>query len=602
MDNDLRHKVSAGNEAKNKFPIYTKESECSDCYKCVRNCPVKSIKIENGEASIIADTCIACGNCVITCPSKAKTIRNDVGAVKELLKTKKEVYVSLAPSFVGTFLYHTKEQLITAIKRLGFKGVSETALGAEAVSQALVEEIEKNKEQKLFISSACPATVDFIRYYLSEFTPYITKFASPALTHAKILKEEYGNDIGIVFIGPCIAKKNEFSQHEGMIDYALTFQELYNWFESEGIDLNKIPVDSNEKFVPVTSNEGALYPIESGMNKTLENNNISKDIILTQVSGILNIKHALMGLYPPTMKRTVFVETLACLGGCIHGPATLETPLLSSMSAVWDYAHIRDNERRKPKTVFNIDYTPKALKDNDITPEQIAKAMESIGKYSVSDELNCSGCGYNSCHDMVIALIKGNAETSMCVSYMRNNATKKANLMIKSMNAGVIIADNDLKIIEVNPGFHNMFSSTLSPALAAKENSMIGFNVERILPNCGDLFENSLKHRSEIVKERFPIDKQFYNIRIFPIDNLVCAIVENVTSNAIRHDEIRRKAKEVIVKNIATVQEIASLLGEHIVDTEIILSSIANDYDGSDEDENSKESNDSNRENGDEGK
>lgn len=562
----------------NIYPVYTKASVCTDCYKCVRNCPVKSIRIENGAASVIGDQCVACGKCVTVCPSKAKCIRNDVIKVKELIKSKKRIYVSLAPSWVGLFSNFKKNVIIHAIKNLGFTAVSETALGAEAVSQALSNEIEINKEQKLYISSCCPSIVDYIRYYLTEFTPYITSLASPAITHAKILKDMYGEDIAVVFIGPCVAKKNESDKHKDLIDYAITFNDLYDWLEEEDIDLYSIDENIDEHFVPRDSFEGALYPIEGGMNETLRRSNIPQYVQLMTVSGLDNFKDALTGLNPLNIKNPIFIEALACSGGCINGPAYMRKSIVSSISSVMNYTNLRENEKRSPEAIVNIDYRENPIYDKEITSEDIVRAMERVGKYSIEDELNCAGCGYNSCRDLAIALIKGNAEPSMCVSYMRKNAMKKANAVLRSMPSGVVIVDTNLKIVEVNEAFHEMFKSSLSKSVANRMDAMIGFNVERFLP-CGDLFLGVFKHKKDVHKERYQIGKEFYSITIFPIDNFVGAIVENVTDNTLRQDEIRKKAQEVIQKNITTVQEIASLLGEHIVDTEVILSSIAGEED-----------------------
>lgn len=571
--------------AENIYPVYTKKSICTDCYKCIRHCPVKSIRIEDNAASVIDDKCISCGTCVIVCPSKAKTIRNDVPAVKKLIQEKNKVYVSLAPSWVGLFSSYTKNQIIYAIKKIGFTAVSETALGAEAVSQAIANEIMQESSQKLHISSACPVVVDYIRLYLSEFTPYITTLASPALTHAKILKERYGNDISIVFIGPCVGKKNESDKHKDLIDYAITFKDLWDLFEEYHIDLDSIPKLTKAEFIPYESYEGRLYPIEGGMNETLKCSDISPSVQLTTVGGIENLKNALTGLNPLNLKTPIFLEALACPGGCINGPAYMRKSTVASVSSVMDFARIRESQTREPEAKVEVNYDANPVTQKTISSDDIRKAMERVGKYSIDDELNCEGCGYNSCRELAIALINGNANPSMCVSYMRNNAMKKANAMLRSMPSGVVIVDENLKIVEVNGSFHNMFAGELSKNISNNEDALIGFNVERFLP-FGDLFLSVFKHRQDISKERYPIGNRFYSITIFPIDNLVGAIIENVTDNAVRRDEIRKKAKEVIRKNISTVQEIASLLGEHIVDTEVILDSIAHGYDEEAEEEN----------------
>ena len=183
----------------NQYPVYTLTNECHDCYKCIRECPVKAIKIENGHASVIPEKCIACGNCVKACPSNAKRVRSDIDKAKNLILAQKDVYVSLAPSWRASF-ENSAEKMIALLKQLGFKDVSETALGAQEVSIKTAQMLN-NSEKGLFISSACPVIVDYIRLYKPEYTKYITPVGSPLMTHAKMLKETYGNDISIVFIG-----------------------------------------------------------------------------------------------------------------------------------------------------------------------------------------------------------------------------------------------------------------------------------------------------------------------------------------------------------------------------------------------------------------
>ena len=141
--------------------IYTQQRECQDCHKCIRECPVKAIRVEDGYARVVPELCIMCGNCVLACPSNAKRVRDDLPAVKALLKSGRKVIVSLAPSFVAQFPGVRPAQLIHALKKLGFFAVSETALGAQQVS-ASVSTLMRSEPPKIWISSACPVIVDFI--------------------------------------------------------------------------------------------------------------------------------------------------------------------------------------------------------------------------------------------------------------------------------------------------------------------------------------------------------------------------------------------------------------------------------------------------------
>ncbi|MDO4557754.1 MAG: [Fe-Fe] hydrogenase large subunit C-terminal domain-containing protein, partial [Planctomycetia bacterium] len=303
------------------YPIYTADAECQDCFKCVRGCPVKAIKVEGGHASVMSELCIACGHCVEVCPAHAKKIRDDLGRTRQLIQRGKPVYVSLAPSWVSEFRGVPANRMIAAIRALGFAGVSETALGAEVVSAELARTLTENPG-KLMISSACPVAVDFIRKYLPGFTNCITPVLSPALSHAKMLREKFGPEAKVVFFGPCIAKKNEADRYPDLIATALLFPSLRQWMEEAGVDPWKTEPGEEDRFLLQEAHEGALYPIEGGMNETIRVRGDCSGIHFLSISGVHAIRQALEGISPTDIREPVFVETLACVGGCVHGPGT----------------------------------------------------------------------------------------------------------------------------------------------------------------------------------------------------------------------------------------------------------------------------------------
>ena len=212
--------VRFGETMEHLNPIYTQERECQDCHKCIRECPVKAIRVEDGYARVVPELCIMCGNCVLACPSNAKRVRDDLPKVKELLTSGRKVIVSLAPSFVAQFSGVRPAQIIHALKKLGFFAVSETALGAQQVS-ASISRLMRSEPKQIWISSACPVVVDFISKYHPECQPHVFGVLSPLLTHCKMLRAHYGDEIAIVFIGPCIAKKKEAEQHPELLDAVL---------------------------------------------------------------------------------------------------------------------------------------------------------------------------------------------------------------------------------------------------------------------------------------------------------------------------------------------------------------------------------------------
>ncbi|MCD7779697.1 MAG: 4Fe-4S binding protein [Candidatus Gastranaerophilales bacterium] len=563
----------------NFYPVYTLKNECHDCYKCIRECYVKAIKIQDNSASVINDRCIACGHCVMVCPSGAKRVRNDIENVKKLFFRNKKVYVSLAPSWVGVFNV-SKKKMITALKRLGFEGVSETALGAQEVSIECAK-ILNNSSDGIFISSACPVIVDYIRLYKPDFVKNIVPVVSPALTHAGLLKKTYGEDISVVFIGPCIAKKKESDSHQNLIDVSLTFEELNFWLKEEFISFNEIEEDSNAHFVPEQAYEGALYPIEGGMLETIRKVGVNeKEVSLLSISSVKNFDKALDGLVEAKLSGKIFVEALGCEGGCVNGPCLSSTKGIIAMGAdVLTTTSYRDTVPKNPQIVVSEDYKPNPVIKRKYDIDEVTKALKRISKHTLEDELNCSGCGYSTCRDFVSALIAGDAEVSMCVSYMRKIAVRKAAAMIRCMPAAVVMVDNDLNIIESNDAFLRMFCADMYDVFSANEGGLTGAAIDRIVP-FGEIFKAALKSGEDIHKEHYPIKDKLYDISAFTVEakEIAGAVIMDVTKSETDREKIARKAREVIAKNIATVQEIACLLGEHMVDTEVLLDSIAKDY------------------------
>lgn len=562
----------------NNYPVYTLTNECHDCYKCIRECPVKAIKIENGHASVIPEKCIACGNCVKACPSNAKRVRSDIDKAKNLILAQKDVYVSLAPSWRASF-ENSAQKMIALLKQLGFKDVSETALGAQEVSIKTAQMLNSS-EKGLFISSACPVIVDYIRLYKPEYTKYITPLGSPLMTHAKMLKETYGEDISIVFIGPCIGKKNEVT-YSGLFDVALTFEELRMWFNDAIVDISKVAKDSSYQFVPESAYEGTLYPIDGGMNETIKKSGVNDNVQLLEVCGLHSLERALKNLDVEKFDKTIFIEALACDGGCVGGPCiSSEKAGITMVSDILTKEKKRDKIPEQPKVVVDYKIEPRKVVNSDYPIEAIISTLKKIGKHTVDDELNCGGCGYATCRDLAKALLDGDAETSMCVSYMRKLAMRKAAAIIRCMPAAVVMVDNNMNILEANDSFMKMFTGDMYDVFKTRPDGLTGAAIDRIV-DFSDIFKTILKTGKDLHKERYHTKNRLYDISAFTIEEneIVGAVITDVTSTETNREKISQKAHEVISKNISIVQEIACLLGEHMVETETLLSSIAEDYD-----------------------
>ena len=550
-------------------PVYTIENECQDCYKCVRHCPVKAIRIVNGKASVIPEACVACGACVKVCPAHAKKIRSDLARLKELLASGAKVYASVAPSFAGYFKGVTIGQLAAALRKLGFAGVSETAHGAESVS-AHLSRLLAETDSPLVISSACPAAVDMIRLYLPDYAKYITPLPSPVRAHCGLIRERYGEDAKIVFFGPCAAKKNEADRHADVLALACVFPALEQLLAEKGIVFGE-----EAELALGPAEEGRFYSVEGGMNDTLRDG--KADVRYVSVSGLDNLRRLLRGR-PGLAGRKLFVEALACPGGCVNGPAMpTDGGSLSTLYATDAMSPIQSSCGRCFTHCGTSAYPAAAIVEDEPDEVALAEALARVGKTSKSDEPTCGACGHETCREFAKALLTGKAEESQCHTFLKKNFQRTSNALIKYIPAGVVIVDGRGCVVECNRTFAEMAGETgVYEALGNLE----GIDVRVLMDAFADLFTGALEHGSEIVKYRQPWKDRLVNVSVFPIakGEFAGAVVQDVTQNEGRREEIAAKAREVIAKNVYTVQQVARLFGEHIAETEIMLNEIAGAY------------------------
>src|SRR6266702_1560669 len=563
-------------------PIYTKERECQDCHKCIRECPVKAIRVEGGYARVVPELCIMCGNCVLACPSNAKQVRDDLPAAKALLASGRKVVASLAPSFVAQFSSIRPAQIIHALKKLGLFAVSETALGAQQVS-ASISNLMGSEAKQIWISSACPVVVDFIGKYHPECQHHVFGVLSPLLTHCKMLRAHYGDDIATVFIGPCIGKKTEAEQHPELLDVVLTFEDLDRWLTDEDIHLEEIAETSVDHFEPQDAEEGALYPIDGGMVPGASGNREVNRSHYMAFSGISNVEQALKGISEWKPEHNIFFELTACAGSCVNGPkAGRNTSVARRRYDILHYAKPAAESPRKLSLDIDRQYAASPVVRNEYSELQLQEALRTVGKYSSEDELNCGGCGYDSCRDFAHALIARNAERMMCATYTRKLAQKKANALLQKMPSAVVIVNEDLKIIECNLNFVHLFADDEAESI-----NLEGSALSAVIP-FSYLFRRVLDSGEDIVGHDIRYQRSILNTSIFTIEphSVMCGIFQDITKPIFQKEQIIGRAREVIQKTLKTVQQIAFLLGENAADSEIILNSIVRSFSPEEVDDN----------------
>lgn len=547
-------------------------SRCRDCYKCLRECPVKAIKFVDHEARIITDRCILCGKCTVVCPQNAKRVHSEIGDVEALLASGKPVIASVAPSFVSAFGVKDFAVLGIALGKLGFKMAEETAVGANIVT-AEYEKLLETGEYKNFITSACPAINRMIQLYYPKALKYLAPVASPMVAHARLLKKRYP-EAEIVFIGPCIAKKRE-GRESGLISAVLTFTELKTLFDEKGIDLNAIaaiPVNEDIK------NRSKYYPISRGIIKSF--NRLPQNYEYVAVDGV---KRSFDVLEDIDKLEGMFIEINCCEYACINGPATIKNQ--GSLKANEDVRRYAQDSLKGGEPGYidpmGVDYAeghPRISLGNVVPSERDIRAvLAKTGKFKPEDELNCGACGYPTCREKAIAVLNGNADLEMCIPYMRKRAESMSYEIIQNSPNGIIMMDYDLKISESNSLARKLLGINLDDPKGT-------YLYESI--NAAEFFQ-AVSGGKDVHRQKIYIEesKRYVdmNIILLPEHKTLFAVLKDVT-DAVEYskelDEVREKTLEttdaVIKKQMRVAQEIASLLGETTAETKVALLKLKN--------------------------
>ena len=411
---------------RNKEIIYTVKDRCKVCYTCVRECPAKAIRIMNGQAEIIANRCIACGNCIRVCNREAKMFAFAIDKVKTLLASDDQVSAIVAPSIAGEFSdisdYH---KFVGMIKALGFDYVVEVAFGAELVAQKY-KELMQAQSEKSYISTSCPAIVGIVEKHHPNMIQSLAPIVSPMIATARVVKSLYGQQTRVVFIGPCIAKKVEASnpQFEGLIDEVISFVELRRMFSEKGLNEHNVePAD----FDPPVAGKGSVFPISGGMLQTvdLEEDFIKGEIIVAE--GRHDIIEVLREFEEGYLEAKMF--DLLCCNGCINGPGmSSKHQFFNKRKNISNFAKRKSDEldmvqwKKNIDTYLKLELNMSYTHDDQRFPnppqkEEIRAVLKELGKMVPEDELNCGACGYDTCYEHAAAILKGIAETEMCLPY-----------------------------------------------------------------------------------------------------------------------------------------------------------------------------------------
>lgn len=545
-----------------------KKSNCKNCYKCIRHCPVKAIRFSGNQAHIIGNECILCGQCFVVCPQNAKEIVDETEKVKVLLQSKDPVIVSLAPSFIANYEGVGINAMRNALKKLGFYDVEETAIGATIVKTEYERMIAED-ERDIIISSCCHSVNLLIQKHFPQALGYIADIMSPMLAHGADIKKRFPN-AKIVFIGPCVAKKDEAEHYSGIIDAVLTFEELTEWLNAENIELEK-EIDSD------IHSRARFFPTTGGILKTMKND--APGYTYMAIDGVENCMAALRDIESGKIHKC-FIEMSACIGSCVGGPVMEKyhhASPISNYMAVSDYAGAQDFEVSQPKfseIKKNFEFIERQL----LPPSEIEinNILRQMGKFKPSQELNCGSCGYNTCREKAIAISQGKAEISMCLPYLKDKAESFSDNIVKNTPNGLIVLNEQLEVQQINTAARKIMNIRAA-------SDVLGDLVVRILDPT--VFMDVLRTGKDIRDQRvYLAEYKRYVEQTIVYDKeshmLIC-IMRDITDEENEHqrrESISRQtidvADKVVDKQMRIVQEIASLLGETAAETKIALSKL----------------------------
>ncbi len=544
-----------------------KKSNCKNCYKCIRHCPVKSIRFSGNQAYIIGNECILCGQCFVVCPQNAKQIVSETEKVKVLLQSGEPVIVSLAPSFAANYEGVGIASMRAALKKLGFFDVEETAIGATIVKREY-ERMINEKNRDIIISSCCHSVNLLIQKYFPEELGFLADVLSPMQAHCTDIKNRIPN-AKTVFIGPCVAKKDEASHYEGIVDAVLTFDELTEWLKEENIAFENAE-DTEEGGIE------RFFPTTGGILKTMDTK--SSGYTYMAVDGVDNCIAALKDIQNGNVHKC-FIEMSACAGSCIGGPVMekFHRSPVKDYSAIFNFAGKNDFSVSQPepdnlvKVFEKIDHKLQMPSESEIT-----EALKQMGKVKPTDELNCGSCGYDTCREKAIAICQGKAEVSMCLPFLKDKAESFSDTIVRNTPNGLIVLNEKLEVQQINRAALKILNIRYA-------SDVLGDQVVRIM-DPSDFLSVLSKNRNIHNKRVYLAEYEKYVEETILYDKeyrlLVC-ILRDVTDEEIQREKKESISKQtveiadkVVDKQMRIVQEIASLLGETAAETKIALTKL----------------------------
>ena len=483
-----------------------------------------------------------------------------------MIQSGEPVYASIAPSFIANYEDIGINGMRAALKKLGFADADETAIGASIVKTEY-EKILAQKTKDIVISSCCHSINLLIQKYFPDLLPYLADVVSPMQAHAKYLKTLHP-DAKVVFIGPCVAKKDEADYYKGVVDGVLTFEDLAEWLKAERIEL--VPdMDDNQK------SRARYFPTTGGILKTMT---MDSDYTYLCMDGVENCISALKDIQSGRIHKC-FIEMSACVGSCVGGPVMekYHPSPVKDYAAVVRYAGKKDFDVPQPESAtLKKDMLSIEMHVNTPDEYEITEILHKMGKFKPSDELNCGSCGYNTCREKAVAIYNGKAEISMCLPYLKEKAESFSDCIVNNTPNGLIVLNENLEVQQINSVAKKIMN-------IRADSDILGEGVVRILDP--DIFNRVLRSKRSVRDERTYLAeyKKYVEQTVVYDENyhLLVGIMRDITDEETEKEKREsiaaqtvEVADKVVDKQMRIVQEIASLLGETAAETKIALTKL----------------------------
>lgn len=545
-----------------------KKSNCKNCYKCIRSCPVKSIRFSGDLAHIIADECVLCGQCYVVCPHNAQEIVGELEKVSVLLRAEEKVIISVDPSFVSYYQGLGIEAFREAAKKMGFFDVSEAASSGVVVKHEY-ENVIRNERENVIITSCCPSVNLMIQKHYPELIKYLSDTMSHVQVNALSIKKKYPG-AKVVFLGPCIARKDEARRNEGIIDAVLTFDEFNKLLLENGIE-----IEIERKSPRTIKSFERRFGAGGGIVKSMDKNN--SDYTYLSIDGAKRCISALENIKNGEFDKC-FIEMWACEGGCVGGPVFEK----NNENIVRNYKELEasageEHFDSEDFALSEITRNFEILEGMKVTPNErkIREIMTKMGKLKPKDELNCGMCGYETCHDKAIAIYQGKAEISMCLPYLKKKSENFSNIVFDNTPNGLLVLNERLEIQEIN-------SAACTIMNIRRASDVLGEQIVTLLEP--KPFMDVLRTKKPSMQCEYLAEYDKYVEQNILYDNnyhMLFCLLEDVSDEAREREKkakVRQQtsaiADQMVEKQMRIVQEIASLLGETTAETKIALTKL----------------------------